>query len=261
MTAHRSLARLALVLVLASGAAARAHAELVLEAPGGERALPPIPEAQDVRLTPEEWRRVQDGGWVVQIVTHSKEDRQARAIGFVASSPVAMFDVATDSEVAVSFDEIESATILESSPQGKRYEMTVDPSFVLPSFHFVSVAAYNEIGTAQTFGQIEGDFQRNEGTHSYLWDPKREQTLAVVTFAFGLKGVLGILPESWILRMASHNLPKAIQRLDAVAAGFAEEDPERFARIDAEWQLVRARIEAGEFPGFLWTDPPGDAPP
>ena len=232
-----------------------ARAEVVLPAPDGSRELPAIPEASDVRLTPEEWSKVRAGDWVVQVVRRGEEDLQARAIGYVRSSPVAMFDVAVDSEIAATFDEIESAVILESWPHGKRFDMVVEPHFLLPSYEFTSVSAFHDLHVAQTFGQIRGDFQRNEGTHSYLWDPERQETLAVVTFAFALKGVLSILPEKWILGLASRDLPKAIRRLDSIALGLAAEDPPRFRRVQASWQQLRPALEAGEHPGFLWSGP------
>lgn len=218
--------------------------------------LPPVPDAKDIQLSNEEWAKVQRGEIVVQIVSYSAEDRMARGIGYMKNNPIAVFDVATDSVIAVhNFDEITGVCILQAKPTGKIFYMTVKPAFLLPTYEFTSIAEYSSPHTGQTFHQIKGDFERNEGVHSYLWDPDRKETLGVFQFAFGLKGILSIVPESFLLGLAKGTLPDAIRKIDEITTRIQQTDPSRAKLANDEWALLRPRLEAGEFPGRVWRGP------
>lgn len=220
------------------------------------RPLLPIPNASDIHLSEAEWAKVKRGEIVVQIVEYSKEDRMARAIGYMKHHPVAIFDVATDSVIAVkNFPEITGVCILRADPKGKIFYMTVKPSWILPTYEFTSIAEYADPPTGQTFHQIKGDFERNEGVHSYLWDPERQQTLGVFQFAFGLKGILSLVPESLLLSLAKSTLPDAIRKMDEIADGIDVNEPERARKNDEIWAALKPRLEAGELSQRVWRGP------
>lgn len=218
--------------------------------------LLPIPDASDIHLSEAEWEKVKRGEVVVQIVEYSKEDRMARAIGYMKHNPVMIFDVATDSLIAVkNFPEITGVCILRADPKGKIFYMTVKPSWILPTYEFTSIAEYADPPTGQTFHQIKGDFERNEGVHSYLWDPERQQTLGVFQFAFGLKGILSIVPESLLLGLAKSTLPDAIRKMDTIADGIQKNEPERARKNDEIWAALKPRLEGGELANRVWRGP------
>lgn len=222
--------------------------------------LLPIPDAQEIHLSDDEWAAVQRGEIVVQIVEYSKEDRMARGIGYMKNHPVSIFDVATDSVIAVkNFPEITGVCILRAEPRGKIFYMTVKPAFLLPTYEFTSIAEYADPPTGQTFHQIKGDFERNEGVHSYFWDPERKETLGVFQFAFGLKGILSIIPESFLLSLAKGSLPDAIRKMDTIATRIQHEEPERAKKVNDAWAALKPRLEAGEMPGRVWHGPPSAA--
>ena len=266
------MTRIALVLLVAL-APLGARAELTLASPEGLPEVPGIPDSWDLELTAEEWAEIQKGEIVIQLVQITPEDRVARAIGYVDASPLAMFDIVTDSDLAQeNFDEIDEVQVLERFPwadgaerpfpYAKRFRAVVDPAWFLPNFEYVMVAVYPDPPTGQTFTQVEGDFDKNHGGQSFLWDPERGETLAVFTFAFAMKGILSIIPESLILRLASQNLPAAIRRLEWLAGEVhTVRDPARGDAIAGRWTELRPRIEAGELPGRLWSGyPPVPAP-
>jgi hypothetical protein len=126
---------------------------------------------------------------------------------------------------------------------------------LLPTYEFTSIAEYADPPTGQTFHQIKGDFERNEGVHAYLWDPERQETLGVFQFAFGMKGILSLIPESFLLSMAKGTLPDAIKKMDSIATGIQQKEPERAKRVNDTWAELKPRIEAGEFPGRVWHGP------
>ncbi len=215
-----------------------------------------IPDAADIQLTEAEWAKVKRGEIVVQIVEYTKEDRMARAIGYMRHDPVMIFDVATDSVIAVkNFPEITGVCILRAEPTGKVFYMTVKPSWILPTYEFTSIAEYADPPTGQTFHQIKGDFERNEGVHSYLWDPERQQTLGVFQFAFGLKGILSLVPESLLLSLAKSTLPDAIRKMDSIADGIEKNEPERASKNGQIWAALKPRLEAGELANRVWRGP------
>lgn len=267
---HRSNARqraLALAVLLAASSLARGTAlagepippEDVppeLKVYDNPKPLLPIPDASDIHLSEAEWEKVKRGEVVVQIVEYSKEDRMARAIGYMKHNPVMIFDVATDSLIAVkNFPEITGVCILRADPKGKVFYMTVKPSWILPTYEFTSIAEYADPPTGQTFHQIKGDFERNEGVHSYLWDPERQQTLGVFQFAFGLKGILSIVPESLLLGLAKSTLPDAIRKMDTIADGLEKNEPERARKNGEIWAALKPRLEAGELANRVWRGP------
>jgi hypothetical protein len=245
---------LSLALALVALCLPSAAAEQLAGRPG-DPPLPPIPDAFDIELTYEERERVRGGEIVVQIVERTPEDRQARAIGYLKNNPRALFRASSDSTLQVEmFAEVEVFEDLESWPDGSHFRARADVSWLLPAFNYEMVSGYDSSRTGLTWTQLEGDFQRNEGSQSFLWDPERDETLAVFTFDLALRGILSLVPEWVILRLAGGNLPDTMRAVDGMVDTLGERDPEWRARLDAEWAKLRARLAAGEFPGRVYRE-------
>ena len=243
--------------VLVGGARVPA-AERVTTRPG-EAALPLIPDASDIVLSTEERAKVEAGEIVVKLVERTKEDRQARAIGYLKHNPVELWSVAGDGRLQTEmYPEIEKFEELERWENGKRFRATADVSILLPDFHYTMTGCWNPSRTALCWAQLEGDFDRNEGSQSFLWDPRRRETLAVFTFDLAMKGILSLVPESFILSLAGHNLPSAMHSVEAMVDQVRARDPERATRWDVDWAALEPRLVAGEWPGRTW---PSAAPP
>jgi hypothetical protein len=221
----------------------------------GDPPLPPIPDALDIELTYEERERIRSSEIVVQIVERTPEDRQARAIGYLKNNPRALFRVSSDSALQVeTFAEVEVFDELERWPDGSHFRARADVSWLLPAFNYEMVSGYDASRTGLTWTQLEGDFERNEGSQSFLWDPERGETLAVFTFDLALRGILSLVPEWVILRLAGGNLPATMRAVDGMVDTLRERDPEWRARLDAEWAELRARLAAGEFSGRVYRE-------
>lgn len=255
-TPLRSLLALATALILSTAASA---AEEVRGPLDSDPKLPTIPEPGDIQLSPDEWAQVQKGEIVVQILERNAEDRQARAIGYLKHNPVELWSVAGDGRLQTEmYPEIEKFEELERWENGKRFRATADVSILLPDFHYTMTGCWNPSRTALCWAQLEGDFDRNEGSQSFLWDPRRRETLAVFTFDLAMKGILSLVPESFILSLAGHNLPSAMHSVEAMVDKVRARDPERATRWDVDWAALEPRLVAGEWPGRTW---PSAAPP
>jgi hypothetical protein len=227
----------------------------------GDTPCPRIPDASDLRLTADERRRVEAGEIIMQIVSDVEDERQVRAIGYLNADPVWLFDLATDSSLAPELlAAVKDVQILEQRPYGKLFRGVAKPAFFLPTYQYTLAAKYRPDGTGQCWGQVEGDFERNEGAHSFIWHPERRQTLAVFSFYFTLRGVLKLVPESWLLTNAGRTLPEFMHNLDALVPKYRERDDDRAHRNAVAWISLRRSLEAGELPGRVWTDV-GSAPP
>jgi len=238
--------------------AGRADAYLELTTPPRAPHCPPIPGVENVELSPAEWEEVERGEIVMRIVEPAAGERMAQAIGYLAADPVWLFDLSTDSSLAREFvSEIEEVVVLERDRFGKLFTNVLDPGmFVLPTFQYTLASAYPVPPTGQCWAQVEGDFERNEGSHSYFWDPERGESLTVFTFVFRLKGLLSLVPERTVLKRSAAALENYMERVEAMAVRFKAEDPARTARNAEAWAALRPRLEAGEFPGRLWTGYP-----
>jgi hypothetical protein len=250
----------AVAMVTAVGAPS-AHADPLASHPrldlGVHRGVPcpHIPDARDLELSVDERLRIDDGQIVVQIVHYGDDDRQVRAVGYLDADPVSLFDLATDSERATELvSAVKKVEVIEQREDGKLFRGTAKPSFFLPTFNYTLAAHYPPDHTGQCWGQVEGDFERNEGAHSFIWDPERRQTLAVFSYYLSLRGVLRLVPESWILATAGKTLPEFMHRLEAETARTARSDPARASRNAQRWSALRARLDAGELPGRVWRD-------
>jgi hypothetical protein len=69
-----------------------------------------------------------------------------------------------------------------------------------------------------------------------------------------MRGILSLVPEWVILRLAGGNLPATMRAVDGMVDTVSERDPEWRARLDVEWAKLRARLEAGEFPGRAYRE-------
>jgi hypothetical protein len=143
---------------------------------------------------------------------------------------------------------------IETRPDGKLLRGITDPSMLMPAFEYTLAASYLEDGTGQCWSQVSGDFGKNEGSHSYLWDPARGKTLAVFTFEIALKGMLRMLPQPMVMRMSARTLPGYMRALESLAAEKASADPERARRVEKRWSALRKRFEAGELRARVWSD-------
>lgn len=218
--------------------------------------LPTIPEPGDIQLSPDEWAQVQKGEIVVQIIERSSEDRQARAIGYLKHNPSQLFDVATDSTLAPRLvPEVRKVEVLERSSGYKRFHGEADFSMVLPMFQYTMLSAYNDTRTGQAWTQVKGDLDKNEGSHAFFWDPQRKETLAVFTYDMALKGILSIVPEWVVIRIASRTLPDFLHNLDSIIDTVYAEDVPRAERVALEWKGLSGRLEGGQLASRVWQGP------
>lgn len=218
--------------------------------------LPAIPDPGEIELTPDEWADVEKGEIVVQIIERSKETRQARAIGYLKHNPAQLFDVVTDPTLAPRLvPEVEEVQVLETTPSCKRFHGSVDFSLVLPTLQYTMLACYDASRTGQSWAQTQGDLDKHEGSHAFFWDPERQQTLSVFTYETALKGVLSLIPEWVVIRLASRTLPSFLRNLDGVIDAVHAEDPPRGERVAKEWAALEPRLEASELSSRLWHPP------
>jgi len=252
-TPLRSLLALATALILSTAASA---AEEVRGPLDSDPKLPTIPEPGDIQLSPDEWAQVQKGEIVVQILERNAEDRQARAIGYLKHNPSQLFDVATDSTLAPRLvPEVKKVEVVERSSGYKRFHGEADFSMMLPMFQYTMLSAYNETHTGQAWTQIKGDLDKNEGSHAFFWDPQRKETLAVFTYDMALKGILSIVPEWVVIRIASRTLPDFLHNLDAIVDTIYAEDAVRGERVALEWKALAGRLEGGQLASRIWEGP------
>ena len=257
---HRRLAHLGLVLlagfVLTVASPSRAEQPLAAYKPVGRPAVacPLIPNSSEIDIDPDEWRRIQSGEIVVRIIRESDQVSRAQAVGYLDLHPLWLFDLATDSALAPEIvDKVRRVEIHEQGVDGKVATGQIKAARLLPTMSYTFASRYLPSSTGQCWGQISGDFSRNEGAHSFLWDPVRQKTLGVFSFTIGMKGLLGLLPERFVLQSAADMLPSFMRSLEAIQPKVAREDPGRVRRIDEAWARTRPRLEAGEFPGRVWT--------
>lgn len=253
-TALRSaLTALCAALLLATSASAFEEVRGPLDS---DPKLPQIPEPGDLQLSPDEWAEIQKGEIVVQIIERSSEDRQARAIGYLKHNPSQLFDVATDSTLAPRLvPEVKKVEVLERSNGHKRFHGEADFSMMLPMFQYTMLSAYNESHTGQAWTQVKGDLDKNEGSHAFFWDPQRKETLAVFTYDMALKGILSLVPEWAVIRIASRTLPDFLRNLDDIIDTIYTEDAARGERVALEWKTLSGRFEGGQLASRLWQGP------
>jgi hypothetical protein len=244
---------------LALAGAQNAHAWVIPASAPREPECPAIPDAKDVQLTAEEMQRVQAGEIVVHVGEMGEHGRHVFAIGYLDANPVWLFDVGTDASLAPDLSAIiERVDVLEKHEHGKRVHGVVDPAALLPKYEYTLAVSYLADQTGQCWAQIEGDFNRNAGSHSYLWDPARQETLSVFTFDLSLKGMLRIIPDGLVRRLTARTLPDFMRNLERYAIKLEREDPERAAAIERRWNELRPRLEANEVPGRVWRGPSSD---
>jgi hypothetical protein len=230
-----------------------AHAWVVPEGAPPSPACPAIPDADDVELSAADRARVDDGEIVVRFLEKGERGALVQAVGYLDAHPAWLFEVATDSELATELaDVLKSVDVVDTRPAGKTMRGVADPSALLPSYRYTLAVSYLEDNTGQCWAQIEGDFGKNEGSHSYLWDPEREATLAVFTFELRLKGWLRLIPQSVVMRLSARTLPAYMRGLEAFSERLSREDAARAARVDARWQSLRARLHGDELAGRVW---------
>jgi hypothetical protein len=214
---------------------------------------PPIPDAADIHLTLEEMAAIEDGEILLRIVDAPGGGRVAEAIGYLDANPLLLFDLATDSSLAPEMvDEVKSVDVLDREDGGKIFRSVLDPGAFLPEFQYTVAASYPDPPTGQCWSLIDGDFERNEGSHSFLWDPERRQTLAVFTFVFKLKGILALLPEQPLLRRAGIALERYMERLEIAALRERERATDRAHRMASAWAELEPRMHTDALSARLW---------
>ena len=249
----------ALLIAVASSTAfvGPSHAWTVPDLPKADRPCAPIPDAADVRFSQEEWQQLDAGEIIVRVIPgeEGSDHRHVEAVGFLDAHPIWLFDLGTDSGLVTDLvDIIESSKVLEARSDGKVIHNVADVSAFVPAFEYTLEAAYLPDRTGQCWAQIEGDFRRNEGSHSFLWDPVRGRTLAVFTFDLGLKGVLRLIPDRLILKLSGRTLPGYMRQLEAEAHRMEKVDPDRAAAVAALWADLEPRLRSGELPSRVWPD-------
>jgi len=215
---------------------------------------PRIQASSDIDLTADEWLRVDAGEIIVRIVTEGDDTSRAQAIGYLSADPITLFDLATDAGLAPQIvDEVQSVVVLESYQDGKLATGRIKAAPLFPTFEYTFAARYLPSRTGQCWGQVDGDFLRNEGAHSFLWDADRGQTLAVFSSTIGMKGLLSFIPQRLVLQGAADTLPSFMRSLESLQAQMATKDPARTRRLEEQWAKTRPLIESGGFPGRLWS--------
>lgn len=229
------------------------HAWRIPASASGEPPCLPIPDSADVDLSADERARIDAGEIVVRILRRAERGGLAQAIGYLDVNPAWLFDVATDSNLADGMaDIIRDVRVVEARPVGKLLRGVAAPALFLPRFEYTLAVSYLEDGTGQCWTQVHGDFRRNEGSHAYLWDPVRKQTLAVFTFEIELEGVLSLLPQSLVMRLTARTLPDYMRSLERCARRLSREDTARAARVEPHWRRLSARLESNELRGRVW---------
>lgn len=252
-TLRSTIIALSGALLLATGASAFEEVRGPLDS---DPKLPLIPEPSDIQLSPDEWAQIQKGEIVVQIIERTTEDRQARAIGYLKHNPSQLFDVATDSALAPRLvPEVKKVEVLDRSSGYKRFHGEADFSMMLPMFQYTMLSAYNETRTGQAWTQVKGDLDKNEGSHAFFWDPQRKETLAIFTYDMALKGILSIVPEWVVIRIASRTLPDFLRNLDGIVDTVYAEDAARGERVALEWKTLAGRMEGGQLASRVWEGP------
>jgi hypothetical protein len=251
---RRALLTLLAATLLAFGAAERGYAWRVPVSAPPEPACPPIPDASDLHLTGDERQRVDAGEIVLRILRREERGGLAQAVGYLDANPAWLFEIATDSSLADGMaDVIRDVQVLETRAGGKVIHGVARPSVFLPSFQYTISVSYLDDGTGQCWAETEGDFVKNEGSHSYLWDPVRGQTLAVFTFEIELKGMLRVLPQSLVMRLTARTLPSYMRSLEASARRLAGEDIARASRVASRWRALLARLETDQLSDRVWS--------
>ena len=220
---------------------------------------PAIPDANDVKLSAEDLERVRAGEIIVRVGQMGPQGRRVWAIGYLHANPVWLFDVGTDSRLAPELSEvIQRVDVREQREHGKVVHGVATGGTFLPKFDYTLAVSYLADRTGQCWAQTEGDFETNEGSHSYLWDPERGETLAVFTFELTLKGMLRLIPDDLVRHMTARTLPDFMHNLETFSSRLEREDPDRAVRNERQWDELRRRLEANELPGRVWRGPPHD---
>ena len=85
------------------------------------------------------------------------------------------------------------------------------------------LACFDASRTGQGWAQVEGDLDKNEGSHAFFWDPERRQSLSVFTYDTAFKGFLSLIGltahHAWVaiepatlgVTFASNAVPLALQ--------------------------------------------------
>jgi hypothetical protein len=239
--------------ILALSYAQPASAWIVPQSAPATPSCPAIPDAGDVELTAGELERVAAGEIVVRLGDYGGLGRRAWAAGYLDANPAWLFEVGTDSRLATDLaDVIKRVDVREQHDHGKVIQGVADASMFLPDYHYTLAVSYLEDSTGQCWSQIDGDFRTNEGSHAYLWDPVRGQTLTVMSFEMSLKGALRVIPDDLIRRLSARTLPEYLRRLESIAQRLEKEDRARAKRVARRWDLLRARLESDEAPGRVW---------
>jgi hypothetical protein len=226
---------------------------------GAEPPCPGIPDVADVVLTPDENARI-DAGEIIVHVSGEGAERRTWAVGYLDTNPAWLFDIAMDAGLAHQLsDIIARVDVLELRTNGELMHGVVDPGVLLPSFQYTLAVSYLDDETGQCWVQTQGDFRRNEGSHSYLWDPSRSQTLAVFTFNVSLKGMLALIPDEVVRRLTARTLPDYMRALESYASRLARDDPARAERVADNWSVLRSRLESGELADRVWRQNPVQA--
>jgi hypothetical protein len=230
-----------------------AHAWRIPASAVGEPPCTPIPDAKDLELTADERARVDAGEIVVRLLRREERGGLAQAVGYLDANPVWLFDVSTDSTLATDLAEIiRDVEVVEERASGKVLTGVARPTMLLPGFAYKIAVSYLDDATGQCWSQLEGDFEKNGGSHAYLWDPSRGQSLAVFTFEIELKGMFRMLPQSLVTRLTARTLPAYMRALESLVHRLARDDAPRASRVEGRWKTLHERLETAEADERVW---------
>ncbi|MCA9773164.1 MAG: hypothetical protein KC466_12200, partial [Myxococcales bacterium] len=211
-------------------AAAAGEAEAAINPEG----LPPAPPPVEVR--PEELGRLDKGEVVLRTVRVSDDERWAEALYLFDATPVELWDLVTDPPTQQDmFKELELYEMIHKHPDGLDTHGIANAAWFIPDFEYW-LRTRND-GTKQwnAWLQTKGDFNRNDGYWRFVWNPERRRTYGVLTLHLAFKGILSIVPDSWIVSLQKSNMPKAIQTIQDRVNLVREEEPDLARRRQAEW--------------------------
>lgn len=201
--------------------------------------LPPPPPA--LTVTEEEHAQLLKGEVVLRTVKVSDDERWAEAIYLFDATPTEVFDLVTDPPTQQDMiDELEVYEMVKRHPNGLETHGIANASWILPNFEYWlrTHSAQDKVWNA--WGQIRGDFDANNGYWRFVWDPEREKTIGALTLHLAFKGILSLVPESWIVGLQKSSMPKSMTVIQERVHRVRKETPEVAEARQTEWRRLLA---------------------
>jgi len=190
-------------------------------------------------LTPAEDAELRRGEVVLRTVRVSDDERWAEGIFLFDATPPELWHLVTHPPTQQEmFDELEVYEEVERYDDGLQTHGIADASWILPEFEYW-LRTHND-GTRQwnAWQQIRGDFDRNEGYWRFVWDPAQQKTYGALTLKLAFRGILSIVPESWIIGLQRSNMPKVFEIVQERVNAVRLDDPSLAQARQTEWDLL-----------------------